>query len=246
MSPADSVSHTNRWRHKPLAEKAALTFGMLLLALLLPPIPNGLVVAAIMAAAALVGARVPARVWLGFVAAPAGFLTVGAAMLLVQVDGSGVRLAPEGMWQAAGLVVRSFAAVTCLVFLALTTPVSEIMAGARRIGVPADVAEIALLMYRFVFTLTDTARTMDAAQAARLGHVGFRRRLKSLGSLIANLLPRSFEKARRLEIGLAARGSNGGELRVLSKPVKATALGMAQVLAVEAAVGVFAFGVASL
>ena len=242
MSPVDSVSHTNRWRGKPLAEKAALAFGMLLLALVLPPFPGGIVVAAVMAAAALIGARVPPRIWLGFVAAPAGFLTVGALMLLVQVDTSGVRLAPEGVWTAAGLVVRSFAAVTCLVFLALTTPVTDLLAGARRLGIPADVTEIALLMYRFVFTLTDTARSMDAAQAARLGHVGFRRRLRSLGSLIANLLPRAFEKARRLEVGLAARGWNG-ELRVLTRPASATARGMAQVLAIETAVGLFAWGV---
>lgn len=245
MSPVDSVSHTNRWRGKPLAEKAALAFGMLLLALVLPPLPNALVVAAIMAAAALLGARVPVGVWLGFVAAPAGFLVVGALMLLVQVDASGIHFAPEGIGPAVGLVVRSFAAVTCLVFLALTTPVSDLVLGARRLGVPADVAEIAMLMYRFVFTLTDTARTMDAAQAARLGHVGFGRRLKSLGTLIANLLPRAFEKARRLEVGLAARGSIG-ELRVLTKPAGATAHGMAMVLAIETAVGVLAWGVSSL
>ncbi len=72
-----------------------------------------------------------------------------------------------------------------------------------------------LLIYRFVFLLTDTAETMNAAQAARLGHISYRRHMKSLGLLIANLMPRAFARAQALEIGLAARGWHG-ELRVLS------------------------------
>lgn len=245
MSPVDRVSHTNRWRRKPLAEKAALAFGMLLLAIVLPPWPAAPAVAVLMTLAALVGARVPVGVWLRAVAAPAGFVVMGAATLLIQVDAGGVHLAPDHVGQAAGLIVRSLAAVTCLVFLALTTPVSDLVAGARRIGVPADVTDMALITYRFVFALADTARAMNAAQAARLGHIGFMRRLRSLGQLVANLLPRALERARRLEVGLAARGFDG-ELRVLRAPVRATARGMALVLASEAAVGLLAWGVASL
>ena len=75
---------------------------------------------------------------------------------------------------------------------------------------------------------------MNAAQAARLGHDGARRRLRSLGLLVGNLLPRALDRARRLEIGLAARGWDG-EMRVLTTPAKISAAGVITVLAVEAA-----------
>jgi cobalt/nickel transport system permease protein len=235
MSPIDRAAHLNRWRRKSLIEKAALALGMLALALAMPPFPGAVAVALVMALAALVGARVPVAVWAACAAAPAGFLLAGAASLLVQVDGAALSLAPGGTALAAGLAARSAAGITCLLFLALTTPVTDLMAGLRRLGLPPEVTEIALLMYRFIFLLADTALAMDTAQAARLGHVGFARRLRSLGVLIANLLPRAFDRARRLEVGLAARGWQG-EMRVLSPSMPVSPAGLAAVLAAEGAV----------
>jgi cobalt/nickel transport system permease protein len=140
-------------------------------------------VAAVLTAAALAGARVPVKIWLAFAAAPLGFLLVGAFSLAVQLDTHGLGLAPGGVLAAVRLVERSFAALTCLLFLALTTPATDLIAGLRRLGLPPEIAELALLMYRFLFLLADTAMAMDTAQAARLGHVGAKRRLRSLGGL---------------------------------------------------------------
>ncbi len=240
MSPVDRVAHLNRWRHRSLIEKAMLALGMLILAVLLPPFPAAAVIAVIMTAAALLGARVPVSVWLACAAGPLGFLLSGAISLVVQIDANGLALAPGGLTAAAGLVARSVAALTCLLFLALTTPATDLVAGLRRCGLPAEIAEMALLTYRFLFLLADTAMSMDAAQAARLGHVGARRRLSSLGSLIANLLPRAIDRARRLEIGLAARGWEG-EMRVLTETRPISIAGVTLVLALEA--GTAALGV---
>ena len=234
MSPGDRAAHLNRWRHRSLTEKAVLALGMLGLAVALPPFPAAPLVAAVMTLAALAGARVPPRVWLAAAAAPLGFLLVGAASLLVQVDSGGIGLAPGGATAAAGLAAHALAGLSCLLFLALTTPATDLIAGLRRLGLPAEIAEVALLTYRFLFLLGDTARAMNDAQAARLGHVGTRRRLRSLGMLIATLLPRALDRARRLEIGLAARGWNG-EMRTLSRPTPVSAPGLALVLTVEAA-----------
>jgi cobalt/nickel transport system permease protein len=241
MSPVDRAAHLNRWRHRSLTEKAGLALGMMLLALALPPGPGAPMVAAIMAAAALAGARVPPKVWLACAGAPLGFLLAGAFSLAVQLDTQGLSLAPGGPQAAAQLVLRSFAALTCLLFLALTTPATDLIAGLRRVGLPAEIAELALLMYRFLFLLGETALAMDSAQAARLGHEGAKRRLRALGLLIANLLPRALDRARRLEIGLSARGWDG-DLRVLSKraTVSVPALGLVFLaLAATAATGLW-------
>jgi len=215
MSPVDRVAHLNRWRHRPLLEKSLLTFGMLGLAVSLPPFPAAVLIAVGITAVALIGARVPARVWLGCALAPTGFMLTGAVALVVQFDGHGFSLSPAGLAAAGGLIARSLAGLACLLFLALTTPATDLMAGLRRLGVPAEIVEIALLMYRFIFLIADEAFAMDAAQAARLGHSTRWLRLRSLGLLLARLLPRALDRARRLETGLAARGWEG-EMRVLS------------------------------
>lgn len=234
MLIADRTANLNRWRRKSLAEKATLALGMLLLTILLPPFPAAPLVTAIMTGVALVGARVPTRVWLAFAAGPLGFMFAGAAMLTMQVDTNGFALAPNGLATAAEVTVRALAGLTCLLFLVLTTPVTDLVAGMRRLGLPSEVTEVALLTYRFLFLLVDTAMAMDAAQAARLGHNGFRRRLRSLGVLAANLLPRALDRARRLETGLAARGWEG-EMRVLPQQEKPSVYRMTVILAVEAA-----------
>src|SRR6185312_6287607 len=119
-----------------------------------------------------------------------------------------------GIVLAMRLIARAFAGTLCLLFLALTTPAADLVAGLRRIGVPTEIAEMALLMYRFLFLLADTAEAMSAAQAARLGHTTRRRHMKSVSLLIANLMPRALARAAALEVGLAARGWRG-ELHVL-------------------------------
>ena len=111
---------------------------------------------------------------------------------------------------------------------------TDLIVGLRRLGLPAEIAEIALLMYRFLFLLGDTAMAMDWQPAAWL-IFGADRRLRSLGLLIANLLPRALGRARRLEVGLAARGWNG-EMRVLSKRIKTSMPFLGLVLLVEAAI----------
>jgi cobalt/nickel transport system permease protein len=240
MSPVDRVAHLNRWRFRSLTEKAVLALGMLLLDITLPPFPVAIVVAAAMTLATLAGARAPVKVWLACAAGPTGFLLAGTLSLLLQIDASGLSLAPNGLRAAAELAARSEAGLTCLLFLALTTPTSDLMAGLRRLGLPAEITEVALLTYRFLFLLADTAQAMNTAQAARLGHVGLRRRLSSLGILIANLLPRALDRARRLEIGLSARGWHG-EMRVLSRHDALSPSGLAAILLLEA--GTAALGV---
>jgi cobalt/nickel transport system permease protein len=241
MSPIDREAHLNRWRHKPLAEKAILAFGMMVLALALKPVA-AVLVASTMTAATLIGARVSPKLWLGYMAAPLGFLAVGVVTLALRIDAHGLALAPGGFAEAGVLVAHSIAGLTCMMFLALTTPASDLVGGLGRLGLPSEIVDIALLMYRFVFILGDSVAAMNAAQAARLGHTTARRRVTSAGLIAANLLPRALDRARRMEIALASRGWRG-EMRVLADRPPATAAGLAAIgatLGAIALIGLFA------
>lgn len=242
MLTIDQLAHFSHWRRRALAEKGLLAFGMLLLAVALPPFPASLLVIACMLAATFCGARVPPAIWCRYALAPLGFLLTGALTLLIEINAHGVALSPAGVLLAPGLLLRSLAGICCLLFFALTTPVADVLAGMRTLGIPREIVEISLLMYRLVFLTLDTAHAMGIAQAARLGQRSRRQHLRSLGQLLANLLPRALDRARRMETGLAARGWSG-ELRVLKtrQPISLPHIG----LIVLAESIVLAIGVAS-
>lgn len=235
ITTLDRAASQNRWRLRALSEKALIGLGFLALAVTLPPWPGAAMVGLAVLGFTFIGARVPWRIWLATVALPIGFMATGALTLVVQVGLDGVGFAPDGVRQAALLCLRAMSATFCLLFLAFTTPATELIGGLRALRVPAEIVELALLTYRFVFLLADEALAMTTAQRARLGHSSKRRWLTSSAMVIANLLPRAMARARRMETGLAARGWQG-EMRVLRPRVSPSRGMVAFVLGVQALV----------
>ncbi|MBK7540744.1 MAG: cobalt ECF transporter T component CbiQ [Candidatus Competibacteraceae bacterium] len=217
MRAIDHHAWTNRWRDRHPAEKLIPALGLLGVVLVLPPLAAAPLALAVAVVATVFGAGVPLRALLGIMAAPALFLLAGAPFLAVSLEfaeGIALRCSPEGARLALAATLRALAAVSCLAFLTLTTPVVDWTPLLRRIKVPAGVIELILLVYRLIFVFAERASTGQRAQAARLGYARFDRSLRSLGLLAGNLFQRGLEQARRMEIGLTARGYTG-ELRVL-------------------------------
>ncbi|TAN64659.1 MAG: cobalt ECF transporter T component CbiQ [Magnetospirillum sp.] len=229
----DRLAQASPWRGRALTEKATLALGLLVLTLTLPPWPGAALVLAAAWGAALIGARVGPADWLRLNTAPLGFVLTGAAALAVELGPDGLGLAADHGTRAVEVVLRASAAASCLLLLAVTTPTPDLVRGLRRLGLPAEIAEVALLTWRFLFLLLDAAAAIRVAQDARLGWSNWRRGIRSLGLLIALLLPRAMDGARRLEIGLAARGFDGS-LPMLSPVRPVSAAGLAVVVASEA------------
>lgn len=229
----DRLAQASRWRGRAPVEKAVLALGLLGLAMLLPPWPGALLALLAAWGAAVMGAGVPLGEWLRLNAVPMGFALTGAAALAVEIRADGLFLAADNGAQALAVLTRAAASVSCLLLLAVTTPTPDLVRGLRRLGLPAEIAEMALLTWRFLFLLLDAAAAIRVAQDSRLGWDGWRRSIRSAGLLIAQLLPRAMERARRLEIGLAARGFDGS-LRMLSPDPPVSAGFVATVLAGQA------------
>ncbi len=217
----DSAAHGNRIARASAVEKMTFTAGMLLLALVLPPIPGDLFVIAAAVIATLAVARIPLRVYAKVMAIPLVFLLIGVVPLLFSLTLGGPGLlrlsaAPDGPQLALRVALRAAAGLTSLIFLALSTPLPQILLALRRMGMPAVVVEVAALVYRSIWTFVETVAATRRAQAARLGYRSFRSSYRSLGMLTASFFGRSLQRARALENGLAARNWHG-ELRVLDE-----------------------------
>ncbi|MFO1372051.1 MAG: cobalt ECF transporter T component CbiQ [Candidatus Competibacteraceae bacterium] len=217
MRAIDHYAWTNRWHDRHPAEKLLPASSLLILTLVLPPLTTGPLVLGSMALATVYGAGVPLKTLIRMLAAPAAFLLAGVPFLAVSVDFGDFRLylSSDGLQLALVTTVRALAAVSCLSFLTLTTPLADLIPLLRRVGVPAGLIELILLIYRLIFVFFERALTGHQAQTARLGYSRVDRSVRSLGLLAGNLFQRALEQARRLETGLLARGYTG-ELRVLA------------------------------
>ena len=198
-----------------------LALGLLACAVTLPAWPGALIVGGAALAVLLCGARVRLRQLVRAVRAPLVFVAIGAVPLLFSVGGATlVRLDPGGVAPALALAGRAASALLCLVLFAATTPLADTLPRLERLGVPAAVVEIAALIYRWVFLLLDTIATVREAQAGRLGFRNWRTTYRSVAGQAGAVFVGAFDRARRLEQGLALRGYTGSlRVEVAARPV---------------------------
>jgi len=237
----DDAAWASAWRRRSPADKLLVSAGLVLSALLLPVWPGSVLVGLTAVVLALGPARVPARTFGRAVRAPLAFIAIGALTTVVQV-GDGVGWAPDAGAQAGELVGHAVAGSAAVLLLATTTPMSDLLPALARLRVPAAVIEVASVTYRMLFVLLTSLTAIREAQTARMGYAGVRSSYRSSGVLAAAVLTRAWDRARRLQGGLAGRGLEAG-LRVLPETLPssrrfeaATVVGLAALSAVSLAV----------
>ena len=135
---------------------------------------------------------------------------------------------------AAHLCFRALASVSCLYFIAFTTPVADLGRSMAALGVPVLFIEMTLLVYRFVFLLFETASEMAIAQRSRLGYAGMAASFRSLSALVSNLFVFSARRSEDLYVAMECRGYDGA-IRVLTPSSGARQPPLAGIVLVEAA-----------
>jgi cobalt/nickel transport system permease protein len=107
------------------------------------------------------------------------------------------------------LLARIMGGFSCLAFLALTTPMTELFTEFERFKIPRVVLEIAMLMYRYIFVFMNEAVNMYHSQETRLGYSSLKKTYKSLGMLASNLFIRTWLKGEQAYISMESRGYDG-------------------------------------
>ncbi|WP_153503936.1 cobalt ECF transporter T component CbiQ [Cumulibacter manganitolerans] len=241
----DDTAWNSRWRTRSTGEKALLSLGLLALAVTSPDPRTSLLVLGVAMTVALAFARVPVRGYLLGLLGPASFVLLGSVVIAVHLG----TVPRDAVWAwgplsathqslllAARVTARSLAAFAALLLLASTTPMTDVLAGLRRCRVPEVLIDIAGLVYRMLFSLLGATAAIMEAQRARLGYSTGRAARRSVGSLGGAVLVQAWNRAHRLEAGLAGRGYSGslrtlGAARPVSAPFVGWTLAMLLVLA---------------
>jgi cobalt/nickel transport system permease protein len=147
----DRNAQTNRWRRIPAGDKAAFALGMMMVSLCTPGwLVQGIIII-VMWACLLAGARIPLRDAVSCAAIPLGFIAASSLAQIVGLHfdqgGVAVSLSSAALEPAARVALRSFACVSALLGLALTTPLTDILQLLRRLGLGHEISDIALMMF---------------------------------------------------------------------------------------------------
>lgn len=178
----DSVAQQSAFRRIHPGTKLLLCLGSLLICLASPsplvPLVSGIVLSLV-----LVGpGRVPPRLYGGILLGPAVFTVVSVIILLFIVGGGAVvwqwnplswptlTITEGGIQQGSLVLCRVFGCSVSLFFIALSTPMTDLFNGMKRVGLPTVLIDLMMIIYRYIFITLDNAIDIWRAQVMRLGY----------------------------------------------------------------------------
>ncbi|MEI8235164.1 MAG: cobalt ECF transporter T component CbiQ [Verrucomicrobiota bacterium] len=169
--------------------------------------------------AATIAVRVPARLVAMRLTAPLGIASVlfvlqavmtgSTAVWSAHVFGWRIAVSHEGLHTGFQMAARVLGAVSVMQLLSSVTPAHRLFHAMRALGAPRGWVEVALLMYRYIFTLLDLTSDLTAAQRLRLGYSSVRRGLSAAGVVAGTVILRSVDQAGRTDEAMRVRGYRG-------------------------------------
>ena len=218
----EDSAYSNRWRKVSPAAKGLFSLcGMVAAYAAATPV-SACGVAAILCAVAVLGAGIPPERYLRVATPALLFLSVSALSLAVSfkigntVGDLSLHLARGEFYRVAQVCGRSLGGLAALLFLAMTTPLSDIINLLRRLRAPEVLLDIMILCYRTLFVFSETVRDTITAQSARLGYATVRHSMCSMGGLVSNITVQVWQRSQALHVAAMAR-NNDGPLRFLEQ-----------------------------
>ncbi|WP_088227406.1 cobalt ECF transporter T component CbiQ [Desulfosporosinus sp. FKB] len=115
----------------------------------------------------------------------------------------------EGIKLGFLIALRIMAAITLGSILSFSTPMIEILETLRLCRVPNMMIDLAAMMYRYVFILTETSHNMRQAQLSRMGDSSsWLQQARDIGKVAGYVLTNSLDRSIRIYKAMLSRGYN--------------------------------------
>jgi cobalt/nickel transport system permease protein len=220
MHWVDRYAYNNRIRKLDPAYKAGFGLVVMLVCLIADRPLVGLLIILLDAGLSIFWAGLPAGFVFKLLTGEGSFLLFGVLGVAISINTIPipgglafgpfwVMVTPGTIYLAIRLLFRALGCVSAMNFLALTTPMVDLIDLLRRMHVSEILIDLMTLIYRFVFTLLDSLDRMVLAQEVRMGFNGWRNSLQSTSNIGANLFIEALRRSRRLETALEGRGWDG-------------------------------------
>ncbi|MEG1878082.1 MAG: cobalt ECF transporter T component CbiQ [Pseudoflavonifractor sp.] len=222
MIGTDRYAYLSRLRRTAPIPKLCLAFAPMLICIGCSSVAVGLATLLVMSAATLWLGGLRFGVLLHFFRVPLAFLALGCLTILVEavpagtpmllalpVGGSLWGISPGGLWRGLRIFAGAMGAISCMYFLALNTPMTDLTLALEKLHVPKLFVELMELIYRFVFVLTEEMHRIRVAQDSRLGYRSMGQSFSSVGTLCSMVFLRAWRRGDRVYSALESRGYTG-------------------------------------
>jgi len=175
-------------------------------------------------------AKIPIKFYLKFLTIPLIFAVItfifmtiffGVGMHIFELGIFNLAVTADGFNTGFLVFARILGGFSCLAFLALTTPMTELFAILEDIKIPKIVVELAMLMYRYIFVFLDEAINMYHSQQTRNGYSTIIKSYKSMGMLMSSLFIKTWISGEQTFVAMESR-CYGGSMKYIqvSKPYR--------------------------
>jgi cobalt/nickel transport system permease protein len=172
-------------------------------------------------------AQIPVRWILPRMLIEAPFLVLAVLLPFAEggprIEVAGLHLSVTGLYAAWGIVVKGTLGVAAALTVAATTSSSELPAALSRLGVPAVVTSVLVLMIRYVDVLASEVSRMRTARISRGDSPRALHQAGAIAKGIGALFLRSYERGERVYLAMLSRGFDGNapDLAVIGAPPRA-------------------------
>lgn len=191
----EDIAQTNGLCEVNTYLKLAAGLGAILLCLLSTGFIAPLFIAVLLAGGVLLLARIDPRTYAALFIVPCTFAVTGIIVIVLLSGGDGIywQWAPlpwlsvsvtrDSINEGFFIFCRVIGGMSALLFIALTTPMTDLFPVMRRARIPEAVVDLAMIIYRSIFSILDQLVQTHQAQVMRLGYSTFRESVRSLGTL---------------------------------------------------------------
>lgn len=249
---ADKLAYLSPLRRKSPALKTGFAVGCLCICVAARSVALSAIMLIFMGCLSVCRGGVSLSRYIKMLAVPLGFVLLSTIAIVIHFS-----TVPLDLWNlpcfrgyltvsraslraGAALILTAISSVSCLFFLAFTTPVTDLLRVLRRLRCPEILLELMLLIYRNIFLLLEMGSSMLTAQKCRLGHNGAARSISDMGKMLAALLARALTRASEQYNAMQSRLYDG-KIQVLSETAKARP---AEIIGTMALLGLLAAGAA--
>ena len=126
-----------------------------------------------------------------------------------RVEVAGLSLSVPGLYAAWGIVVKGTLGVAASLTLAATTPARELPLALSRLGVPALITSVLVLMVRYIDVLSAEASRIRMARLSRGDSPRVLHQAGAIAKGVGTLFLRSYERGERVYLAMLSRGYDG-------------------------------------
>jgi cobalt/nickel transport system permease protein len=217
----EDIAQKNELREVNTYLKLTVGLGAILLCLLSTSYIPPLFIALLLTAAILILARVDAKTYAELFIVPLWFAVMSVAGIILITGGQDVfwswdilpsftlSITRESINQGMLVFCRVIGGMSAMIFIALTTPMTDIFIVFRQCRVPEVVIDLMMIIYRTIFILMDQVIQIYNAQLMRLGYSTWRESIHSFASLCGAAFIASWDAGEDLIRAMDARCYDG-------------------------------------